>query len=412
MNRPLLLAAFFASTSLSAAEGGHKLSLIPLASLSSEVPPRAGVKATGMLGTELKNAEGIVLLEAKRPGDKAKEAHQAGVEKARAKVEEAKAHRGKKKFRLAEEALTQALADYQANAAGVADIGELVDAHALLSAVRYNTGRDDEGLASLKTALGMAPARELPLAATSPLFSQLVQQTRKAVLAGPKGTLTVESTPPNGVVAVDGVALGATPLHVKDLPAGAHVWRVALATGEVVGGVVEVPAGKAVKVTAQSSAKDPEARILSALAQNKLDGELVAAAKEHAGQAKADLVMFGALTNDGGALALDAFLFAAPTGEVRRLSRARFDAELLSAGVEFFNLTTQVKDRGAKAGEAVKLPGAVAAALSPNKAVEVSFTKRATASMEPLAVEPAEGKEEAAPRAPASPKRAPLKKGR
>lgn len=343
----------------------QKLGVLPFASLSGDVPARAGQKASGMLSTEFKNAEGLQFVDLRHSAG-ADAANGDALSDARKLVDEAKEQRKKKKFRLASEALTKAVGAYRTNAASVADVAEVVDAYALLSAVQYNTGRDDEGLASLKTALALAPDRDLPLAATSQLFARVVADTRKAVKDAPKGTLQIETTPSGAPVAVDGVLLGNTPLQVKEVPPGLHFWRATLPNGEVLGGVAEVASGKTAKVTGTSTSKDPESRLLSAVSQNRLDADLVKAAQELTAASGLDLLVFGTLSKEGKGLALDSFIYAAKGGEVRRLSRAAFDTELLSAGVEFYNLAGQLSSKGPKSGDPVKVPSPVIAALGPS----------------------------------------------
>lgn len=390
----------------------QKISVLPFAALGQDVPGRVGPKAAGMLATEFKSAEQLQLVEAKKGG--AADVFSEPLDKARKAVEAAKDHRAKRKFRLAEESLKTALEAYAKGAGGLSDVGELADAWALLAAVQFNTGKDDEGQKSLSTALGLAPTRELPLAQTSALFARVVTDARKALQAGPKGSLLVETSPAGAAVSIDGVALGGSPLQVKDVPQGQHVWRAALANGEVLGGVAEVSAGKVTKVTGASSTKDPESRILSALAQNKLDADLLAAAKEHAAQVQGDYLLLGALSKDGKGLALDGFLYAAQGHELRRLPRARFDTELLSAGVEFLNLTREVAAKLAKAGEAVKVPSTVASGISAGSA-QVAEVKYGAQQAKDLAldavVEPAVDPKDNGPRKPLEQKsRAPLKK--
>ena len=140
----------------------------------------------------------------------------------------------------AEQALRAALDQYRLAAGALPEVGEVADAWALLSAVLYNTGRDEEGLAALNAALALGPSRELPLAQTSALFARVVAEARKGVQAGPRGTLLAESTPAGATFVLDGVALGPTPMEVKDVPAGSHAWKVQLPTGERLGGTVEV----------------------------------------------------------------------------------------------------------------------------------------------------------------------------
>jgi hypothetical protein len=352
-----VLVALIALSSFAEELAKPKLTVMPFASLSGDIPARAGSKALGMLTTEFKSADAFALVESKK--DKGQDATAASLENARKLVEEAKGLRAKKKFRLASESLQKALEAYKAGGTGLSEIGEVVDALALQSAVQFNTGRDDEGQKNLLNALALSPDRELPLAATSPLFSKLVEGTRKNMKAAVKGNLLIESIPANTPVMIDAVGMGSTPLLVTDLPEGTHYWNTTLPNGEVVGGTVDIASNKQAQVKAVSPSKDPQLRILGALAQNKIDPDAVAAAKEHAKAAEADLVVFGVLSREGKGLALDSFLLAASTGEVRRLPRTQFDGELLSAGMEFYNLAGEMAKKGSLVGEAVKIPASI-----------------------------------------------------
>ena len=243
---------------------------------------------------------------------------------------------------------------------GIVEVAELMDAWALLSGVLFNTGRDEEGHRALLTAVSFSPSRDLPLAQTSPLFSRVVLDARKGVQLSQKGSLVVESTPSGAQVTLDGITLGATPLEVKDVPAGEHVWRVLLPSGETVGGIVEVAAGKQTRVQGQTTTADPESRALSALSQNKLDETTIKALSELGRAAEVEVVLFGGMSRDGKSLALDAFVFSLLTNEVRRLPRLNFDTELLSAGMEFYNLAGELSKKQMKTGELVRPPSAVA----------------------------------------------------
>lgn len=369
----LALALASATTAVAQDAPKSKLSVMPFAALTGDLPPRASTKTTGMLVQEFKSADAFQLVELRKDANDGPAA--TALDEARRLVEDAKAQRAKKKFRLADEALTRALAEYEKAATALPEPGELVDTWALLAAVQFNTGRDDEGQVSVNRALALAPERELPLAGTSALFSKLVEASRKNLKDGPKGSLLLESSPSNAPVTLDGLALGSTPLLVKDVPPGVHVWRAQLATGEALGGFVEVQAGKQATARAASANKDPEARLLAALALNKLDADALTAAKEQAAAADAEFLVFGALSKEGKGLALDSFLFTASSNELRRLPRARFDAELLSAGTEFYNIAGELAKNGKATGEPVKLPASVAAGLvaSASKTAEAKF---------------------------------------
>jgi len=391
------------------AEPKPKVLLMPFATLGGDVAPRVGVKAVGILATELKSSEKLELVELKKPNADAVADALASAKKL---VDEAKELRAKRKFRLADEALQKALAIWRTNAAQVTDVTEVVDATALLSAVQFNTGRDDEGAKSLGAALALSPDRELPLAQTSALFSKVVSDARKALREGPKGSLSVESSPSNASITVDGVMLGTTPLLVREVPPGPHYWRAQLPNGELVGGVVEATAGKSSALKASSQSKDADSRLLSSLAQNKVDADAINAAKEVATSADADVVVFGALSHEGKGVALDAFALTVASNELRRLSRAVFDTELLS-GVELFNLANEMaNNKGSGAGEPVKVPAAVASGVvASSRQSEVRYGQAPGRDLAAEALE-SEGltgaKEE--PRKPLEPRRVPLKK--
>lgn len=389
-----------------------KLSVMPFAALTSDVPSRAGGKAVGMLTTEFKSADAFTLVDAKK--DKAASPGEESLEKARKEVADAKDLRGKKKFRLAEEALVRAVGEYKGAAAAVTDVAEVVDAFGLLSAVQFNTGRDDEGARSLQQALTLAPERELPLAQTSALFGRVVADARKAMKDGAKGSLLVESQPSNAPVLLDGLALGGTPLAVKDVPPGQHFWRITLPSGETVGGVVDVTANKQASVKATSASKDPESRLLSSLSNNRIDSDLLAAAKEHAKNTDSELVVFGALSREGKGLVLDSFLYATASGEMRRMARASFDTELLSAGMEFYNLAGELSKKGKDVGEAVRVPASVSLTLVTGGQAKLAEAKYGVVPGKEPGLEettPAEGQKDDGPRKPLDGKRrGPLKR--
>ena len=418
----LALPSLLAPTAFAEGEPGaapQKLVVIPFAALSGDVPARAPAKAAAMLTTELKGVESLEVVSApKAEGKHGQDRDQEALAAARAEVEKAKALRGKRKFKAAEQALRAALDQYRLAAGALPEVGEVADAWALLSAVLYNTGRDEEGLAALNAALALGPSRELPLAQTSALFARVVAEARKGVQAGPRGTLLAESTPAGATFVLDGVALGPTPMEVKDVPAGSHAWKVQLPTGERLGGTVEVAGGKQAKVSARAPVEDAESRAVASLAANTVDDALVKAVSEQARAAEAELALFGALSRSGSQLQFDLFLFTAGQKPVvRRLPTLSFDPDLLEAGMKFYELAGEFKARGTGLGDAVRVPSPVSLETLANKPKLSSATYGVApraASDEPSlddAVTPTTPATPAGPRAPLEgQKRKPLKR--
>lgn len=334
-----------------------RVAIVPFAALSGDVPQRAGPRAAALLSTELRNVEGLTLVEAGRTATP--DPHHETLQDARRLVADAGALRAARKFGAAEAALEKALAAYARGAPGLTEVAELQDAYVLLSAIRYGTGRDEEAARALETGLALAPARQPPLAATSALFDRVVKASRKALLEAPKGVLLIESNPPGATAFVDGVSLGHTPLKVSDVPPGVHTWSVHLPSGEVVGGLAQVLAQKEARVSGQAGGEDAASKVLDALSRNRIDATAVEAARAHARSIQADVLIFGALSRDGRGLALDSFALETATGKLKRLPRTTFDTELLSAGIELYHLAGRLAKEGVGAGSDTPLPGPV-----------------------------------------------------
>ncbi len=123
-------------------------------------------------------------------------------------------------------------------------------------------------------------------------------------------------------------------------------------------------------------------------------------------------MVFGALSKEGKGLALYTFLFAASTGDVRRMARASFDTELLSAGMEFFNLAGELAKHGDKVGEAVRVPSSVSMTLVTGGAAKLAEAKYGVVPGKELdGIDAAEPVKDEGPRKPLeSKRRAPLKR--
>jgi hypothetical protein len=158
---------------------------------------------------------------------------------------------------------------------------------------------------------------------------------------------------------------------------------------------VEIASGKETKVAGQVKAADSESRIVAALAQNSLDPAAITAAQEHAKSLNAEILVLGALSAEGKGLALDGFLLSVANGEVKRLPRKTFDRELLSAGMEFFNLAGELAKQGAALGETTRVPVTVASGrlVQPKLAEAVYGASETTPSLLDGATEPAGAKE-------------------
>lgn len=392
-----------------------KVVVLPFQAVSADVPVRSGPRVTARIAAEVHAAEGLKLVEldaamAVARGDTAgstvasnaaggdvrqtamtvagargsaqasnRDAAQAPpvdpLTEAREAVKEATAARDARDFKRADAALGRALEAYAAGATQLTESSELADAYALRAAVRYATGRDEEAAASLTQALALAPDRPLPLAATSPLFARTVERVRAEQESGPRGGVRFDSVPSGLEVTLDGRPVGPAPVRVMDVPVGAHLWRAVLASGDAVGGIVDVAPNRQAVVQVRPAGTGPDAALAEALASNQLDAAALEAASALGRAASADLVLLGTVARTSTGLAVDAFVLAPGDAAPRRLPRMSVDTELLEAGAPLREGIATVAARGLDAGVKETLPmvPATGEAFTPRQTSQVPY---------------------------------------
>ncbi len=372
VNVLVLLGASLAVAQNSPATGPKKTVVVPFVALSPQLPARIGTKAAAILEQELRNQGSFAVApSAVTPVVAADETVLTSVKKL---LSEASVLRGQRKFGDAEARCMAAIEALKAAPAAVTSAGEIADAFTALAVNQYSQGNDTMAEQNLRAALAVAPQRAVTLVEPSPLFAAVVEATRKTVLASATAQLAVESTPSRGVLSLDGVNYGAAPLRVAQVPAGWHWWRLVLPHGETVAGVIELSAGKSARVVGAPKADRAEIRLMSLLAKNKVDAEVNALAGEILKANEATLLLTGLLMAEGDNVMLTPLLFS-KAEPARKLVAMRFDGELLSAGVGFLQLTTELAQQDAKIGEVLRLPVATLVTQEGvgNAAREVSF---------------------------------------
>jgi hypothetical protein len=388
-----------ALTLAAAAQAEVKVAVVPFAPLTGDVPVKAGAKAAELLSSELKNAGPLAVAELSVEPN---EAAQKSLQAARDAVTEAQGLEKRRRFGAAAASYRKAIAAYDAAAPLVTDVAELSDAHLALGTVLYLTGDDAGGAKELWNAISLTPARSFPGEATSALFASTVKKIRERVLGGDRGALQITSFPPGVGVSLDGQDLGRTPLTIKDVPAGKHLWRVLLPSAEPTGGVLTVVGNQKQKVAATLTSNGPVSKLISALATNKLDDAALALATQVSAGSQADLLVFGALMARGQDLVMESFVFAPAKKAFVRLPQKTFDSEMISAGMEIFKVAGEIAARTEELGAPDKAPAKVCAEVPPPEAAEQSEVGYAQAERDRPSVEP----DRKGPRRPVDPTKA------
>lgn len=353
-----LLAALLALAPTLALAEEPKVAVVPFAPLGGDVPNNAGSKAADVLATSLKSHEGLTV---KQAGAGEADDPAAHAKKARELLADARKLLDDGRPWQARELLKQVVAEYGQGAAAVDDPDPLADAHAALSRALYQSGDDEGGLAELDLAESLHPGKEFPESRSSALFGGLAAREQQKVLAAEKATVKIGSIPPGATAKIDGLEAGRTPVVVRELPPGAHLWKVELPAGGSVGGVVLVKPGEKAEVTGASIGKGPASALLGQLASNSLGSSATAAMKDAASGLDANLLVFGGLHLEGNDLVLDSFVYSAKQNAFARLPQAHFDTDLVSAGEALAKVANDVAARAAagQLGAAAALPAKV-----------------------------------------------------
>jgi hypothetical protein len=346
-----------------------KVAVAPFAPLTGEVPVRAGGKGAMLLAGELKNLGTVTPIEL---ATERNEAAAAALQVARDAVTEAQALEKRRKFGAAAASYRKAIDSYDAAAPLLTDVTELSDAHVALGIVHYLTGNDVEGARELSHAIALTPARRFAGEATSPLFAATVKKLREQVLSAARGALRIESMPPGMQVLLDDKEVGRTPLTLKNVPPGKHVWRVLVPSSEPAGGAVMIEGGKTIQVATTLGGDSPVSRLNAILSRNRLDEAALAEAKQVLADTGADLLVFGALLARGEDMALETFLYSATQDALVRLPARQFDTEMLSAGMELFHVAGEIGGRVAQLGSPEQTPCQISLAVPPPAAAQVT----------------------------------------
>jgi tetratricopeptide (TPR) repeat protein len=352
---PLALVAL-CSLATGAAAAPAKVAIAPFAPASGDVPVSAGEKLAALLAAQLEGSDAVA--PAALPAEANPAAEQA-LKAAREAIGAAQERARKGKHSSAAGAYREAVASFQAAAALLEDSAELADAHAALAAELYLTANDDEAKRELESAVSLAPKRAFAGEATSPLFAAVVRRAREASASLERSRIRFESTPDRARVQLDGAEAGRTPLEIRDVPAGEHLFRILLPTGRVEGGVLQLSGARAERAGASLGGSGPQAKLLAALSKGRLDAEAANLASQTAAGAGAEFLVFGCLVVQGSDLALESFLYSAARGEVARLPAQRFDLELLSAGTALFKVAGEIAARVERFGEPERIPGPI-----------------------------------------------------
>jgi PEGA domain len=344
-----------------------RVGVLPFAPLAGDVPQGAGEKGADILAKELKNQADFEVVPRE---EAAAQDGAAAISQARQKVTDARAAVTKHQGMAALAAYQAALAGFAKGIQDLESFDDFVAAEAEMGTLLYRMGRDDEGQKAILDSLRLSANQPSKAFGSSPAFAATLEGLQKQLSHLGKGSVRVESTPSGADVFVDGQSAGKAPVLLRDLPAGKHYLRALLPSGEKWGLVVDVAPSSEPHVRAQTGGAGPGGEVDGQLAENSLQPTILPALKKAASASKLGLVIFGALHRTINGLALDAFVYSADKGSVARLSRVKFDAEMLEAGLQMDKIVAEVQHAS---GGSVTLPSKASPDLTAERELATEF---------------------------------------
>lgn len=255
----------------------------------------------------------------------------------------------------------------------------LAGAYSALALALFQRGRDADAETALNRAILLSPDAPLAEEASSPRLAWKVGQRRAELARLATARVDVDSVPRGALVEVDGRPIGRAPLRVEGLSPGRHLVRAILPTsGRPLARMIEV--GPEARIEFRPAGGGGLGLLLDLLAENRLDERAIDAALEVASAQGAAHVIGGVLSTEDmaagapGMVRLDAFVIDARSRTLLRIAPTRFDADLLSAGIELSRMVRALVESEVGTGEAVEPPFAVRPAWRPRVArSEVRF---------------------------------------
>ncbi|MBI5529054.1 MAG: PEGA domain-containing protein [Deltaproteobacteria bacterium] len=338
----LVLSAFPA---YAAGAGAAGVMVFPIQPVYDAAPDDACARATEVIATELGNTDRLRTVPApairKATAFDAPKVDHGAVGRATGLVRDGAERVAAQDFDKAVKALKQALSVLERNAVNLDDFKPLVDGYLYLSVAYIATGEEEAAEDLIKGIVRLDPRRRLEPGDFVPLYQRIFEKLRAAILAEPRGSILVRSSPSGAAIAIDGKEVGSTPALLTGVVRGEHFLRVGSPGGSPKRQTVAVPSGSQVGVNVEFSTLDgsPEAAVARAIRDNSLDAATRAQAARIARDAGAAYTVIGGMskTNDT-LLTVNAHLMRVADGAVTALVPVSLESDMLGAAVEAYKL--------------------------------------------------------------------------
>ncbi len=230
-----------------------------------------------------------------------------------------------------------------------APMDEVVEGLVSLAVAELRTGDERQARAALAQVVRLAPMLRLARGKYPPVVIREFDRTRARVLHAGMGSITVRG-PPGSIAYVDGRKAGPVPAVVRGLPPGAHLLRLETPEGQKAGRIFELSENRAeVTLTPVPMVEVP--RFEPTLTAGDLS-RLAA----HAAAVGADLILLGALEEQGAQVRAGSALYSVAANALLPLPEVLFAPEGAGGAVAALTLMDAVSARVGAPLSALALP--------------------------------------------------------
>lgn len=334
-----------AATSPAPNAAGTKVLVLPYQAIYRSVPQAKLNSATELLYKELEQKEGIAIV---RGAVSTTEAGKGpSVDAAHAAVEAAVKAEGERRIKDAVAAWKKAIAEYEANAAAIAEAEEYVLVHHRLAQALMKSGQDQEARAAIDVVARMAPGFDLAPLEFSRVYRRWFNEAAAAAVKDRAGQVMVQSALPGAKISLDGRPMEVAPVMLERVVPGKHLVRAEIPEVPAFATIIHVTPGQKLEVRASYAGTlggSAVGRVTDAIAENGIPRPAVESAAAAGRDVGAKFVVVGAMAKDEDRFQVHTFVVQVESTKIQPLEAASFDLEMLTAESDVLRITNAAFD--------------------------------------------------------------------
>lgn len=350
-----------------------RITVLPFTPIHGDLPQATGTRTAEFIEKELGEYKDFEIVRpkatakaaaAKKPGEVEAVAAKRAVDAAMTQFDRGDQLADSRRVKLSSDAYDRGVQQFLAGFQEAPNFEPLLDAYVKQAIARFKLGREADAVRALEDFVRLAPGR--PLENVPDVVANLHQKATTTVYEKGFGRIRVTSVPSGATVHLNGVEIGNTPLVARDVLTGEHYVKVSIPGEGTVAQRVRIASDTEAEINARLVVEEtgPAATLAKAIANNRIDDEAIAAAKQLGTSANAQVVLFGGVHGArGDEIAVRSYFLQMKDSRLVGLGQISFDSGMLGAPIQVLNLVNDLSENLIEPPETLALPLVVAGGI-------------------------------------------------